>query len=119
MSQATESPYPSSPDVSSLSGSGIAMTAKSLVRALALVSAQRALANRAESKAALSRRNVDAVRAMYVGEGRVERARPARNEMAQPTPAVAAPGRFGVRFSVAGLVIAFGLLLLVADRMLF
>lgn len=119
MSQATESSYPSSPDVSSLSGSGIAVPAKALVRALALVSAQRALANRAESKAALSRRNVAAVRAMYVGEGRIQRARPARNEIAQPTPAVAAAERFGVRFSVAGLVIAFGLLLLVADRMLF
>jgi D-aminopeptidase len=83
------------------------------------VSAQRALANRAEAKAALSRRNVDAVRAMYVGEGRIERARPARNEMARATPAVAAADRFGVRFSVAGVVIAFGLLLLVADRILF
>ncbi len=119
MSQATESPYPSSPDVSSLSGSGIAVTAKALVRALALVSAQRALANRAESKAALSRRNVDAVRAMYVGEGRIELMRPARDENAQPTPAVAAPGRLGARFSVAGVVIAFSLLLFVADRMLF
>jgi hypothetical protein len=56
---------------------------------------------------------------MYVGEGWLERARPARNEMAQPTPAVAAAERFGVQFSVAGVVIAFGLLLLVADRMVF
>jgi hypothetical protein len=56
---------------------------------------------------------------MYVGENRIERARPARNEMTQPTPAVEAVERFGVRFSVAGVVIAFGLLLLVADRMLF
>jgi len=119
MSQATESRYPSSPDAFSLSGSGIAVAAKALVRALALVSAQRALANRAESEAALSRRNVDAVRAMYVGEGRIESMPPARNETAQPTPAAAAPGRFGARFSVAGVVIAFSLLLLVADRVLF
>ena len=119
MSQATESPYPSSPDVSSLSGTGIAVTAKALVRALALVSAQRALANRAESEAALSRRNVDAVRAMYVGEGWIERGRSARNETAQPTPSVAAPGRFDARFSIAGVVIAFSLLLFVADRVLF
>lgn len=119
MSQANESPYPSSPDVSSLTAGGMAVTAKALVRALTLVSAQRALANRAESKAALSRRNVDAVRAMYVGEGRIERTRPARSEIAKPTPSAAADERFGIRFSVAGVVIAFGLLLLVANRMLF
>ena len=119
MSQATESTYPSSPDVSPLTGSGIAMTAKALVRALTLLSAQRELASRAESKAALSRRSVDAVRAMYVGEAWIERARPPRNEMAQPTSPVAAAGQFGARFSVAGVVIALGLLLLVADRMLF
>jgi hypothetical protein len=65
--EATESSYISSPYVSSPSGAGIAAAAKLVVEGLAVLFTQHALANRAASDAALSRRSVAAVRAMYVG----------------------------------------------------
>jgi hypothetical protein len=66
MSEVTASSHASSPYVSSPSGAGIAAAAKIVVDGIAVVLEQRALANRAASNAALSRRSVAALRAMYV-----------------------------------------------------
>jgi hypothetical protein len=68
MSEVTASSHVSSPYVSSPSGAGIAAAAKSVVEGFAVLLAHHALANRAASSAALSRRSVAAVRAMYVGK---------------------------------------------------
>jgi hypothetical protein len=68
MSEVTASSDVSSPYVSSPSGAGIAAAAKIVVQGFAVLLDQRALANRAASSAALSRRSVAAVRAMYVGK---------------------------------------------------
>ena len=68
MSEVTASSHVSSPCVSSPSGAGIATAAKIVVEGLAVLVDQHALANRAASSAALSRRNVASVRAMYVGK---------------------------------------------------
>ena len=69
MSEVTASSNVSSSYVSSPpSGTGIATAAKVVVEAVALILEQRALANRAASNAALSRRNLAALRAMYVGK---------------------------------------------------
>ena len=68
MSEVTASSHVSPRYVSSPSGTGIAAAAKLVVEGIAAVLEQRALANRAASTAALSRRNVAALRAMYVGK---------------------------------------------------
>ena len=68
MSEVTASSHVSSTYVSLPSGRGIAAAAKIVVQGFAVLLDQRALANRAASSAALSRRNVAAVRAMYVGK---------------------------------------------------
>ena len=68
MSEVTASSNVSPPYVSSRSGAGIAAAAKIVVESVATVLEQRALANRAASDAALSRRSVAALRAMYVGK---------------------------------------------------
>jgi hypothetical protein len=68
MSEVTASSHVSSPYVSSPSGAGIAAAAKNVVEGFAVLLDQHALANRAASSAALSRRSVAAVRAMYVGK---------------------------------------------------
>jgi hypothetical protein len=54
--------------VSSSSGAGIAAAAKLIVEGVSAVLEQRALANRATCSAALSRRSVAELRAMYVGK---------------------------------------------------
>ena len=68
MSEVTASSNVSSRYVSSPSSGGIAAVAKLVVESVAAMLEQRVLANRAASRAALSRRNVAAVRAMYVGK---------------------------------------------------
>jgi hypothetical protein len=68
MSEVTASSHVSSTYVSLPSGRGIAAAAKIVVQGFAVLLDQRALANRAASSAALSRRSVAAVRAMYVGK---------------------------------------------------
>ena len=68
MSEVTASSHVSPPYVSSPSDAGIAATAKLVIQGVAAVLEQRALANRAASDAALSRRSVAALRAMYVGK---------------------------------------------------
>jgi hypothetical protein len=68
MSEVTASSNVSSPYVSAPSDAGIARAVKLVVEGLALLLDQRALANRAASNAALSRRSVAALRAMYVGK---------------------------------------------------
>lgn len=68
MSEVTASSPVSSRYVSSPSGAGIAAAAKLVVEGVVAVLEQRALANRAASNAALSRRNVAALRAIYVGK---------------------------------------------------
>ena len=68
MSEVTASSDVSPPYVSSPSGAGVAAAAKLVVESVAAALEQRALANRAASSAELSRRNVAAVRAMYVGK---------------------------------------------------
>jgi hypothetical protein len=68
MSEVTASSHVSSPYVSAPSGAGFAAAAKIVVEGFGMLLEQRALANRAASSAALSRRNVAAVRAMYVGK---------------------------------------------------
>jgi hypothetical protein len=68
MSEVTASSHASSPYVSSPSGAGIAAAAKVVVEGVAVLLDQHALANRAASSAALARRNVAALRAMYVGK---------------------------------------------------
>jgi hypothetical protein len=68
MSEVTASSRVSPSYVSSPWGTGIAATAKLVVEGVAAVFEQRALAHRAASNAALSRRNVAALRAMYVGK---------------------------------------------------
>jgi hypothetical protein len=68
MSEVTASSHVSPPHVSSASGAGIAAAAKLVVESVIAVLEQRALANCAASSAELSRRNVAAVRAMYVGK---------------------------------------------------
>jgi hypothetical protein len=68
MSEVTASSNVSPRYVSSPSGAGIAAAAKLVVAGIAAVLEQRTLANRAASTAALSRRNVAALRAMYVGK---------------------------------------------------
>ncbi len=66
MSEVTASSHVSSPYVSLPSDRGIAAAAKIVVEGFAMLLDQRALANRAAASAALSRRSVAAVRAMYV-----------------------------------------------------
>ena len=72
MSEVTASSNISSPYVSSLPGSlpgiGIAAAAKRVVDSAAVILQQRALADGAASRAELFRRNVAAVRALYVGK---------------------------------------------------
>ena len=68
MSEVTASSHVSPPCVTSPSGAGIAAAAKLVVETVAAVLEQRALAHRAASSAELSRNNVSAVRAMYVGK---------------------------------------------------
>ncbi|HEV7414295.1 MAG TPA: hypothetical protein VGP14_11615 [Casimicrobiaceae bacterium] len=68
MSEVTASSDVSPSYVSPPSGAGIAAAAKLVVEGIATVLEQRALAHRAASDAALSRRNVAALRAMYVGK---------------------------------------------------
>jgi hypothetical protein len=68
MSEVTASSNVSPRYVDSPSGAGIAAAAKLVFEGIAAVLEQRALANRAASTAALSRRNVAALRAMYVGK---------------------------------------------------
>jgi hypothetical protein len=68
MSEVTASSSVSSSYVSSPSGAGIAAAAKLVVEGVTAVLEQRALAHRAASSAELSRRNVAAVRALYVGK---------------------------------------------------
>ncbi|HEY7943047.1 MAG: hypothetical protein ACHP7M_04275 [Burkholderiales bacterium] len=68
MFEATGSSYVSSAHVSSPSVSGIAAAARLVAEGLAVLLDQHALANRAASNAALSRRSVATVRAMYVGK---------------------------------------------------
>ena len=68
MSEVTTSSNVSPRYVPSPSGAGIGAAAKLVVEGIAAVLEQRALANRAASTAALSRRNVAALRAMYVGK---------------------------------------------------
>ena len=67
MSEVTASSHVSSPYVASSPGDGIGAAAKRVVEGVAVVLEQHALANRATSSAALSRRSVAALRAMYVG----------------------------------------------------
>jgi len=66
MSEVTASSHVSSPYVSLPSGRGITAAAKIVVEGFAVLLEQHALANCAASSAALSRRSVAAVRAMYV-----------------------------------------------------
>jgi len=68
MSEVTASSRVSPSYASSPSGAGIAAAAKLVVEGVAVVFEQRALANRAASNAALSRRCVAELRAMYVGK---------------------------------------------------
>jgi hypothetical protein len=68
MSEVTASSRVSPPYVSSPSGAEIAAGAKLVVEGVAAILEQRVLANRAASSAELSRRNVAAVRALYVGK---------------------------------------------------
>ena len=68
MSEVTASSNVSSAYVSSPSSAGIAAAAKLVVESVASMLEQRVLANRAASRAELSRRNVAAVRAMYIGK---------------------------------------------------
>ncbi|HEX4524763.1 MAG TPA: hypothetical protein VH704_14680 [Casimicrobiaceae bacterium] len=66
MSEVTASPHVSSPYASLPPGAGIAAALKIVVEGFAMLLDQHALANRAASSAALSRRSVAALRAMYV-----------------------------------------------------
>ena len=66
MSEVTASSRVAASYVSTPSDAGIAAAAKIVVQGFAVLLDQRVLANRAASCAALSRRNVAAVRAMYV-----------------------------------------------------
>jgi hypothetical protein len=66
MSEVTASSHVSSPYVSLPSGRGITAAAKIVVEGFAVLLEQHALAKCAASSAALSRRSVAAVRAMYV-----------------------------------------------------
>jgi hypothetical protein len=68
MSEVTASSNVSPPYVSSPSDAGLTAAAKLVVEGVAAVLQQRALANRAAFSAERSRRNVAAVRALYVGE---------------------------------------------------
>jgi hypothetical protein len=68
MYEVIASSHVSSRYVSSPSGAGIAAIAKIVIQGFAVLLDQRALANRAASSAALSRRSVATVRAMYVGK---------------------------------------------------
>jgi hypothetical protein len=68
MSEATASSNVSPSYVSSPSGAGIAAAAKVVVEGFAVLLDQHALASRAACNAALSRRSVAALRAMYVGK---------------------------------------------------
>lgn len=67
MSEVTASSHVSTAYVLSPSAAGIGTAARRVVEGVAVVLEQHALANRATSSAALSRRNVAALRAMYVG----------------------------------------------------
>ena len=68
MSEVTASSHVSSPYVSLASGRGIAAAAKIFFEGFAVLLDQRRLAHCAAASAALSRRSVAAVRAMYVGK---------------------------------------------------
>ncbi|MEO8566866.1 MAG: hypothetical protein ABI541_10830 [Betaproteobacteria bacterium] len=65
MSEATGSSYVRSSSVSSEPGGWIAEAAKLVAEGIAVLLDQHALANRAAYNAALSRRSVAAIRAMY------------------------------------------------------